>query len=196
MNQNGIGLLNFLKIMNPASDQFLVVHDEINLPQGKVKLSSGKSAGGHNGVKSVIHEIGYSPIRMRIGIDSPNSPSVSMSDYVLENFSSSEIANNNSLLPKLVHGIHLCVTVDYPLHQTTSIVILFPPILIMTTRKYSATIVIDPSGSEGSSSEMIPKISEIIAQSDGEVSKVTELESARFCISYQKNLNSWNLLAV
>jgi peptidyl-tRNA hydrolase len=42
MNQNGIGLLNFLKIMNPASDQFLVVHDEINLPQGKVKLSSGK----------------------------------------------------------------------------------------------------------------------------------------------------------
>ncbi len=107
MNQNGIGLLNFLKIMNPASDQFLVVHDEINLPQGKVKLSSGKSAGGHNGVKSVIHEIGYSPIRMRIGIDSPSSPSVSMSDYVLENFSSSEIANNNSLLPKLVHGIHL-----------------------------------------------------------------------------------------
>ena len=107
MNQNGIGLLNFLKIMNPASDQFLVVHDEINLPQGKVKLSSGKSAGGHNGVKSVIHEIGYSPIRMRIGIDSPSSPSVSMSDYVLENFTSSEIANNNSLLPKLVHGIHL-----------------------------------------------------------------------------------------
>ena len=56
----------------------------------------------------------------------------------------------------------------------------------MTTRKYSATIVIDPSGSEGSSSEMIPKISEIIAQSDGEVSKVTELGQHDFAFLSKK----------
>jgi PTH1 family peptidyl-tRNA hydrolase len=107
MNQNGIGLSNFLKIMNPACDEFLIVHDEINLPRGKVKLTSGKSAGGHNGVKSVLDEIGYSPIRMRIGIDSPSSPSVSLSDYVLEKFTPSETSENISLFPKLVHGIHL-----------------------------------------------------------------------------------------
>jgi ribosomal protein S6 len=58
----------------------------------------------------------------------------------------------------------------------------------MTTRKYSATIVIDPSGSEGSSSEMIPKISEIIAQSDGEVSKVTELGQHDFAHPIKKTL--------
>lgn len=107
MNQNGVGLLNFLKSMNPACDKFLVVHDEINLPQGRVKLSFGKSDGGHNGVKNVINEIGYSPIRMRIGIDSDNSSFVSRSDFVLDNFTPSEKANHISLFPKLVHGLHL-----------------------------------------------------------------------------------------
>jgi ribosomal protein S6 len=58
----------------------------------------------------------------------------------------------------------------------------------MTTRNYSATIVIDPSGSDGSSSEMIPKISEIIAQSEGEVSKVTELGQHDFAYPVKKNL--------
>ncbi len=59
----------------------------------------------------------------------------------------------------------------------------------MTSRNYSATIVIDPSGSEGSSSEMIPKISEVIAQSDGEVSKVKELGQHDFAYPVKKSLS-------
>jgi len=58
----------------------------------------------------------------------------------------------------------------------------------MTTRNYSATIVIDPSGSEGSSNEMIPKLSEVIAQSDGEVIKVEELGQHDFAYPTRKNL--------
>ena len=57
----------------------------------------------------------------------------------------------------------------------------------MKTRNYSATIVIDPSGSEGSSNEMIPKLSEIISQSDGEVKKVTELGQHDFAYPIKKN---------
>ena len=59
----------------------------------------------------------------------------------------------------------------------------------MTTRNYSATIVIDPSGSEGSSSEMIPKITEIIAQSNGEVKKVQELGQHDFAYPLKKSLS-------
>ena len=59
----------------------------------------------------------------------------------------------------------------------------------MTTRNYSATIVIDPSGSEGSSSEMIPKITEIIAQSNGEVKKVQELGQHDFAYPVKKSLS-------
>jgi ribosomal protein S6 len=64
----------------------------------------------------------------------------------------------------------------------------------MTTRKYSATIVIDPSGSDGSSSEMIPKISEIISQSEGEVSKVSELGQHDFAYPVKKNLTRGTFL--
>jgi ribosomal protein S6 len=59
----------------------------------------------------------------------------------------------------------------------------------MTTRNYSATIVIDPSGSEGSSSEMIPKITEVISQSNGEVKKVQELGQHDFAYPAKKNLS-------
>ena len=63
----------------------------------------------------------------------------------------------------------------------------------MTTRNYSATIVIDPSGSEGSSNEMIPKLSEVIVQSDGEVIKVEELKY-EFAYPTQKNLTRGSYL--
>ena len=56
----------------------------------------------------------------------------------------------------------------------------------MTSRIYSATIVIDPRGSDGSSSEMIPKLTEIIAQSEGEVLKVQELGQHDFAYPTKK----------
>jgi len=58
----------------------------------------------------------------------------------------------------------------------------------MTTRNYTATIVIDPSGSDGSSSEMIPKLTEIIGQSQGEVTKVQDLGQHDFAYPIKKNL--------
>ena len=58
----------------------------------------------------------------------------------------------------------------------------------MTLKKYSATIVVDPKGSDGSSNEMIPKLSEIIIQSDGEIQKVQELGQHDFAYPQKKNL--------
>ena len=59
----------------------------------------------------------------------------------------------------------------------------------MTSRNYSATIVVDPSGSDGSTSEMIPKLSEVIAQSDGEVTKVQELGQHDFAYPSKKKIS-------
>ncbi|HAF58198.1 MAG TPA: 30S ribosomal protein S6 [Opitutae bacterium] len=64
----------------------------------------------------------------------------------------------------------------------------------MKTRNYSATIVIDPSGSEGSSNEMIPKLTEAIAQSDGEVNKVVELGQHDFAYPIKKNFTKGTYL--
>lgn len=64
----------------------------------------------------------------------------------------------------------------------------------MKPRNYLATIVIDPSGSAGSSSEMIPKLSEVIAQSDGEVTKVQELGQHSFAYPTKKNFTQGTYL--
>ena len=67
MNSSGKGMANFLRKVLGADDFFMVVHDELNLPfEGKTLQS--KSGRGHNGV-AVINALGYSPPRLRLGID-------------------------------------------------------------------------------------------------------------------------------
>jgi PTH1 family peptidyl-tRNA hydrolase len=107
MNANGTGITNFLKGNFSSNDLFMVVHDELNLPFGRVKLSRGKSAGGHNGVRNVIEELGFPPLRLRLGIDSGRSPDMILSDFVLSNLSTEEQKSLDSLFPKLKHAIEL-----------------------------------------------------------------------------------------
>ena len=64
----------------------------------------------------------------------------------------------------------------------------------MTNRNYLATIVVDPRGAEGTNNEMIPKLSEAILQSEGEVLKVEEQGSIDFAYPQQKELVSGNFI--
>lgn len=64
----------------------------------------------------------------------------------------------------------------------------------MNTRNYSATIVIDPSGSEGSSNQMIPMLTELIGQAEGEVKKVEELGQYDFAYPTKKNFTKGTYL--
>jgi PTH1 family peptidyl-tRNA hydrolase len=73
MNNSG-GPLRKLVTSKKAAEKLVVLHDELDLPLGKVKISFGSSAGGHNGIKSVIAALKTQDfIRIRIGI----SPSTS-----------------------------------------------------------------------------------------------------------------------
>ena len=60
----------------------------------------------------------------------------------------------------------------------------------MSKKNYLATIVCDPRGADGSSDEMIPKLSEIIRDSDGEVTKVENLGTHDFAYPQQKQMHS------
>lgn len=71
MNHSGV-VVKKLALKNPA-DELIVIHDEIDLPLGEVKLSSGKGDGGHNGIRSIIEHLGRKDFtRVRVGI-SPKS---------------------------------------------------------------------------------------------------------------------------
>ena len=110
MNSSGKGVANFLRKVLGEDDFFMVVHDELNLPFGRVKLSQSKSAGGHNGVASVINALGYSPPRLRLGIDSPRNADTPISEFVLSDLSQEEQKSFDCLLPELIFGLRLLLT--------------------------------------------------------------------------------------
>jgi PTH1 family peptidyl-tRNA hydrolase len=73
----------------PVAD-VIVVHDELDVPFGRMKLAAGGGAGGHNGVRSVIADFGTPDFaRVRFGIGRP-PPSWAGADYVLSDFSRAE----------------------------------------------------------------------------------------------------------
>ncbi len=87
MNRSGDALTSIMT--NHQFDDILVVVDDVNLPFGKIRLREKGSAGGHNGLKSIIQSLGTDDFkRLRIGVG--NSLEGDLADYVLSNFKKEE----------------------------------------------------------------------------------------------------------
>lgn len=87
--------------------KIMVVHDDLDLPLGRVKLKRGGGSGGHNGVNSLIEELGSADfLRLRLGI-SGASRSTDTIDYVLSTFQESEEKFVLEVLEKSVSGLIL-----------------------------------------------------------------------------------------
>ena len=72
MNDSGRAVRPLMDYFNVTIDDILVVYDDLDLPAGKIRLRQKGSAGGHNGIKSLIQHLGTSDFnRIRIGIDRP-----------------------------------------------------------------------------------------------------------------------------
>lgn len=90
MNLSGEAAQAFLRQKPLALTDILVVTDDIALPVGKLRLRADGSAGGHNGLKSLIaHLHGQNFPRLRFGVGAPRDPSVQI-DFVLGRFSRAE----------------------------------------------------------------------------------------------------------
>ncbi len=91
MNKSGEALKALLKEFKDIKNKIVLVHDELNIDLGKIKISKNKSAGGHNGVQSVIDAIKTKDFyRIRIGISNQGRVPANMEKYVLDKFSLSE----------------------------------------------------------------------------------------------------------
>ena len=83
MNASGVAVQQLKNKFCP--DQIIVVHDDVDVPAGLVRIRTKGSAGTHNGMKSVINCISDNNfIRVRVGIGKPNKE-VDLSDFVLDN---------------------------------------------------------------------------------------------------------------
>ncbi len=86
MNLSGDAVVEFVNYYGIELEDILVIHDDLDLPFGKYKLKVDSSAGGHNGIKSIINRLGSQDFaRLKIGIS--HDRSMDTKDYVLGNFS-------------------------------------------------------------------------------------------------------------
>jgi PTH1 family peptidyl-tRNA hydrolase len=81
MNNSGSAVSDY------GPDELVVVHDDLDLEAGTVRVKVGGGAGGHNGLRSIIGRLGNDFVRVRIGIGRP-PPGVTVTDYVLSRMDS------------------------------------------------------------------------------------------------------------
>ncbi|MDI9549116.1 MAG: aminoacyl-tRNA hydrolase [Chloroflexota bacterium] len=90
MNASGQAVGPLAKYYQVAPQDILVVHDDLDLASGMLRLRANGSAGGQNGVKSIIQHLGSQDFhRARIGVGRPPGR-MDPADYVLQNFSDGE----------------------------------------------------------------------------------------------------------
>jgi PTH1 family peptidyl-tRNA hydrolase len=89
MNNSGQAIAAVMAFYKIRPADVLVVVDEVQLPLGKIRLRPSGSAGGHNGLKSVIEHVGSDFPRLRIGVERGH-PERNLSDRVLSKFPPSE----------------------------------------------------------------------------------------------------------
>ncbi len=91
MNLSGNAVLSIMSYYKIEHNKLIVIHDDIDLELGKLKCKLGGSSGGHNGLKSIDKAIGPNYHRIRIGVGRPDSKHAYIADYVLGNFSDSDL---------------------------------------------------------------------------------------------------------
>jgi PTH1 family peptidyl-tRNA hydrolase len=97
MNYSGLSVKNTMEEMSLLPSQILVVYDDISLPFGTIRFREGGSAGGHNGVKSIIKELQTEDFnRLKVGIGQPVNSTIL--DWVLSNFTEFEQGQLNTVI--------------------------------------------------------------------------------------------------
>jgi len=119
MNRSGqsVGLL--VKKFNVCFDKLIVIHDDLDLPLGKIRIRRGSSSGGHKGVGSIIRELGSQDfIRIRVGIGRPvkDEGLTEFSEdetisYVLSDFTPDEEQTITQVMPKVSEAV-LCLLTE------------------------------------------------------------------------------------
>ncbi|MBQ7737673.1 MAG: aminoacyl-tRNA hydrolase [Oscillospiraceae bacterium] len=110
MNLSGEAVRPLADYYKIAPDHVLVVSDETALEPGRLRLRPGGSAGGHNGLKSVIQHLGTDRFpRLRLGVGAPPHPDYDMAEWVLGVLRGEDDAALNAAAEKAVKAIECCV---------------------------------------------------------------------------------------
>ena len=119
MNLSGRSVLQLSAYYNVPPQRIIVMFDDISLDPGRLRVRADGSAGGHNGIKSIISEVGSQNFpRVKIGVGAKPHPEQDLADWVLSCFSASE---EKALVPALERAADaaLCI-IDHGVPETAN----------------------------------------------------------------------------
>ena len=91
MNLSGAAVSALATYYKVAPERILVIFDDISLPVGRIRIRRDGSAGGHNGIKSMIQSLGTDKFpRVKVGVGAKPHPDYDLADWVLSKFSAQE----------------------------------------------------------------------------------------------------------
>ena len=109
MNLSGRSVLQISAYYNIPPQRIIVMFDDISLEPGRLRIRADGSAGGHNGIKSIIQELGSQDFpRVKIGVGAKPHPEQDLADWVLSSFSAGEEKALSASLPQAGNAA-LCV---------------------------------------------------------------------------------------
>lgn len=108
MNLSGESIRAAADFYKVEPEDILIIYDDISLEPGMLRIRKKGSAGGHNGIKSIIKHLGCDTFpRIRVGIGGEKHPGQDLADYVLGHFSGEEKELLDEALDKAVKAAQL-----------------------------------------------------------------------------------------
>lgn len=120
MNNSGIAVSNLLSYYKIGPQDLIVIHDELDLPLGKIQIKYGGGTAGHNGIESIIKVLGTDKfIRIRMGIGKPIKvegkrldvkSTRAIDSYVLQKFSENENHEVKNMVKRVQKSLELLLS--------------------------------------------------------------------------------------
>ena len=115
MNLSGEAVRPLADYYKVPTERILVVSDEIALAPGRIRLRPGGSAGGHNGLKSIIQHLGTESFpRLRLGVGAPPHPDYDMPDWVLGSIRGEDLDAFSQAVGRAADAVECCVRYGVP----------------------------------------------------------------------------------
>jgi PTH1 family peptidyl-tRNA hydrolase len=110
VNESGRSVGDLARYYKLAPESVVAVYDDVNIDLGLIKITTTGSAGGHNGVASLLEQLGGGFCRYRLGIGPKQPAQMDLKDFVLGKFSSDQFNLIERTLPHYLNGLDLLLT--------------------------------------------------------------------------------------
>ena len=101
MNLSGLAVAEAASFYKIDLKKIFVLHDDVDLDLGRLKVKIGGGSGGHNGLKSLDESVGKNYLRIRLGVGRPANKEFETADYVLGKFSQDELKKLEEINTKI-----------------------------------------------------------------------------------------------